>query len=92
MTKARREEIKQDLLVTKKQMVRVTTKKSGGTSVLGPKSAVFVRSARHKSSLHAIYRDSLTIRSGGKDLKASGHYPAAYGLRVAQLHLEWMVP
>ena len=37
-----------------------------------------------------ILFEALDPRSGGKDLKATGQYPPAFGHRVAFLHHEWM--
>ena len=42
--------------------------------------------------LHGIPRclAYLALRSGGRDLKASGAYSMAYGAKIATLHREWM--
>ena len=32
-----------------------------------------------------------SVRTGGKDLKASSAYPADFGKRVCALHNEWLV-
>ena len=40
--------------------------------------------------LHGWIILALQPRSGGKDLRASGAYPLAFGARVAALHQDWM--
>ena len=34
----------------------------------------------------------VSLRSGGRDLRATGSYPAPFGRRVSELHMQWKAP